>query len=152
MINWSALANSNEGNIVTNTGYNGGRGRGANRGGGHGGGNRDKLYCTHCGRYLNGMPRNVPATPAEIEHPNDNTEQKTCNQHWKVELSVLRQRLAALEGATQDSSIGMTSSHNHVAFASSTSSSTWVIDSSATDHVTSVCSEFLSYTSNLEGG
>ena len=79
----SALANSNEGNVVTSTWYKGGRGRGreVNHQGGHGGGgreaprggrrgggggiDRDKLYCTHCGRYqhtretwwdLNGVP------------------------------------------------------------------------------------------------
>ena len=89
--NWSDLANSNEGNIVTNTGYNGGRGhgRGGNRsgggrgrgspGGGCGGGHgtdRDKLHCTHCWD-LNGLPHNVSATSAEEEHPNENTEQET---------------------------------------------------------------------------
>lgn len=67
--NRSALANSNEGNTMTNTGYSGGKGRGHGgnrRGGGHGRGpplggghgcggqpntDRDKLYSTNCGRY-----------------------------------------------------------------------------------------------------
>eukprot|EP00268_Persea_americana_P009097 TRINITY_DN13593_c0_g2_i1.p1 TRINITY_DN13593_c0_g2~~TRINITY_DN13593_c0_g2_i1.p1 ORF type:complete len:181 (-),score=26.77 TRINITY_DN13593_c0_g2_i1:243-785(-) len=133
---------------------------GGNRCGGHSGGrgppgvgrgygwqpntDHDKLYYTQCGRYhhagetcwgLNGKPQNVPATPVEMEHPNDTTEQETSNQHWKDALSVLRQSSAALEGVTSNSSVGMTSSHNPVTFASSASSSTWVIDSRATDHV-----------------
>ena len=165
----SALANSNVGNTVTNTGYGGGRSRG--RGGNRGGGNRsdglgsggqggygrypntdrDKLYYTHCGRYrhtketcwdLHGEPRTVSATAVEVEHPKDTIEKDTSNQNWKDELLVLRRRLAALEGGSQGPSVGMTSSHNPIAFASSSPSSTWVIDSRATDHVTGVHSDF----------
>lgn len=91
--NRSALANSNEGNTMTNTGYSGGTGRGHGGncggggrgcgpplGGGHGYGGQpntdpDKLYSTHCGRYetcwnLNGKPRDVSATPVKVDHPN----------------------------------------------------------------------------------
>lgn len=66
------------------------------------------------------------------------------------ELSVLRQRLAAL-GVTQDSSVGMISSHNPTGFASSASSSTWVIESGATDNVTTIHLNFLSYNANAPG-
>lgn len=140
--------------LLANSGYGGGRGRGCggNRGGGRiGGRDGDKLYCTHGGRYrhtretcwdLNHKPQNVTATPAEVEHPGGTTEQETRSQHWKDELSILRQTLAALEGVTQDSSAGMTSSHNPTTFASSASSSTWVIDSGGTDHVTRIRSAF----------
>lgn len=115
----SALANGNVGNTVTNTMYGGGRGRGPEgNSGGNGGGRcsgrgppivgrgyggqpntyRDKLYCTHCGRYrhmretcwdLNGQPRNVYATPAEVEHSNESTKQETNNKNCNDELVVL---------------------------------------------------------------
>lgn len=71
---------------------------------------------------MNGKPWNVPATPAEVEHLNDTTEQETSKQHWKDELSILRHRLVALEGANPDSSACMSSSHNPATFASSASS------------------------------
>ena len=170
----SALANSNVGNTVTNTRYSGGRGRG--RGGNHGeydggrghgrggtsvgrgyGGqpNTDhcKPYCTHCGRCrhtrktcwdLNSKPRNVSATAAEVKHSNETIEKDTSSQNWKDELAVLRQWLAALECVPRYSTAGITSSHNPTA--SSASSSTWAIDSRATDHVTGICFEFSSYT------
>lgn len=72
------------------------------------------VFCTHCGRYrhtrencwnLNRGPGNVPsATLAEEENPSGSNEQqvscKVDSQHWKDELTNLRQRLDALEGAT----------------------------------------------------
>lgn len=45
----------------------------------------------------------------------------------------------------------VSSSHNPVALASSSSSSTWVIDSGATDHVTAIRSEFHTYTQQTLG-
>lgn len=44
----------------------------------------------------------------------------------------------------------MASSHNSIAFTSSTSS-TWVIDLGAIGHVIDICSEFQSYTSTTNG-
>lgn len=83
-----------------------------------------------------------------MEHPSGSNEQeasfKVDSLNWKDKLTNLHQRLASLEGAMQDSLVGMTSSHNPTTFASSASP---VIDSGATHHVTSVRSEFQSYTS-----
>ena len=39
------------------------------------------------------------------------------SQNWKDELTILCQRLAALESPTKDSSVGMASSHNPTVFA-----------------------------------
>lgn len=93
--------------------------------------------------------------PAEVEHPSGSNEQeasvKVDYQHCKDELTNLHKLLAALEGATQDSLVGMASSHNSIAFASSTSSSTWMIDLGAIGHVIDICSEFQSYTSTTNG-
>ena len=59
--------------------------------------------------------------------------------------------MAALEGATEDSSVGMAFSHNPTAFASIASSCTCVIDAGATDHVIGIRSVFQSYTSATDG-
>ena len=59
--------------------------------------------------------------------------------------------MAALEGVIQDSSVGLTLSHNPTTFASSISPSTWFIDSGATDHVTGIGSDFLSYSATTQG-
>lgn len=62
---------------------------------------------------------------------------------------MIRERLAALEGGHKTSTVGMaSSSHNPDALASSLPTSTWVIDSSVTDHVTGMQSLFQSYTPN----
>ena len=60
--------------------------------------------------------------------------------------------MEALEGVTQDASLGMASfSHNPTAFASSASPSNWLIDSGVTDHVIGIRSEFQSYTTTNDG-
>lgn len=72
-----------------------------------------------------------------MEHPSSNEKDasfKVDAQNWKNDLTILRQRLAGLEGATQNSSVGMAFFHNPTVFASS-ASSTWVIDSGATDNM-----------------
>lgn len=54
--------------------------------------------------------------------------------------------MAALDGATRDSSVGMASSRSPAAFASHT----WVIDLGAIDHVTGICSQFQYYSSTTD--
>lgn len=49
---------------------------------------------------------------------------KVDAHNWKGEITILLQTLEALEGATQDASVGMASSHNPTAFASSAASFT----------------------------
>eukprot|EP00268_Persea_americana_P031529 TRINITY_DN30740_c0_g2_i2.p1 TRINITY_DN30740_c0_g2~~TRINITY_DN30740_c0_g2_i2.p1 ORF type:complete len:160 (+),score=29.43 TRINITY_DN30740_c0_g2_i2:785-1264(+) len=123
-----AMVETRRGGRSGGYGGNGGRCRGGpppNVGRGYSGqpnSNRDKPFCTHCGRYrhtcencwdLHGRPGNVSAAPAEAKHPNGSNEQelnfKVDSQNWKDELLLLRQRLEALEGVTQDAYVGMAS-------------------------------------------
>lgn len=105
-------------NQSTNTRVGGGRGcgRGGNRGGctgggrgGRGGIDRDRLFCTHCGKNrhtsetcwnLVGTNQNTSATPAKSDKNGDQEKAttKVDSENWQNELAILRQRLAALEG------------------------------------------------------
>lgn len=68
-------------------------------------------------------------------------------QNWKDEIVMLRQRLATLERGNHISTVSMvSSSHNPTTLVSSLSTSTQFIDSSVTDHATSIHSKFQSYT------
>lgn len=168
----SALASNIATNQTVNSGVGNGRGRGhgrgANRGGrtgvgrGCGGTDRDKLSYAHWGRYrhtrencwnLVARNQNTSAVPTESEKNINFGDPEKANtevesQNWQNELAILHQRLAALEGASQTSAVGMvsSSSRNPSAMASTSSSSAWVIDSGATDHVTRMRSEFHTYT------
>lgn len=97
------------------------------------------------------MPQTTFATPAELEYQGDKSEQGPIDQHWRDEFTTLRQKVVALEGGTPTSSVSITTLHNPAAFASSVSTFTWVIDSKATDHATSIQSDFLSYTPWTQG-
>lgn len=104
------------------------------------------LFCTDCGRQTC-----VIYPQHQLRHRKPVLQEKTFaeveSHNWKDKLTILRQRITTLEGVSQTSTIGMVSScDNPTATASFASSSTQAIDSGATDHATSMHSEFHNYT------